>query len=118
MGTRRWCSDPVAGRADAVVLAIYRSAAYRASQGGVAHTDTMAVFVSDMGERRKTPLTCGPASSARQRESRRAAAAVGYRELGRPSRPKKEEGAGRACWRAGPEGGKQAEWARSQAERG
>jgi len=67
----------------------------------------------ESGSRRKTPLTCGPASSARQRERRRAAAAVGCRELTlraraglaagpRPSGPgRREEERACSAWRAG-----------------
>ena len=55
----------------------------------------------------------------RREKGRAAVLRLGLAILGRPSRPKKKgEGTGRACRRAGPEGGEQAEWARNQESEG
>ena len=55
----------------------------------------------------------------RREKGRAAALRRGLAILGQPCRPKKKgEGIERACWRAGPEGGEQAEWARNQESEG
>jgi len=86
-----------------MALGIYRGRAWRGCPGADWRTVGVRVGVesgSMLSRRRKKGV--GP-NCRWHKEAGWLHAAVGCSELGRPSQPKKEEGTGRAYWRAGPE---------------